>query len=203
MVVQIQCDRARDVQRGVDGNILRQLIGAVGQAAGYRYIGADVILRQRNNRLALAAQRHWVPLRRGRLGRGSLLRFLFFLRRFRLRLDFLLLLCRCRAVVLRGKSRCRQQRQTQAQCCQNAEYSFLHRDPSVMKVVWFFLWKNQGDIPLENLLLRFEGFEPLLGLLDGLLNDICRHSMQIHLQDYCCDRRPLFLRDVVQFERAV
>ena len=32
------------------------------------------------------------------------------------------------------KGRCGQQRQAQAQRCQNAQKSFLHRDPSVMKV---------------------------------------------------------------------
>ena len=44
-----------------------------------------------------------------------------------------------------------QQHQAERQRSQNAQYSFLHRDPSMMKVIWFLLWRNQGDIPLPKI----------------------------------------------------
>ena len=45
-------------------------------------------------------------------------------------------------------ARAHAQDKAQHQRRQNPEYSFLHRDPSMMKVIWFLLWRNQGDIPL-------------------------------------------------------
>ena len=120
MSVQIQRHGSLNFQRAAfNRHISAQLIGAVGQAAGH--IIADVALRQLDNCLALATQRH-----RDAVLRRRLLRWVHFRLALRLfwvcfRIYFLLLLllrffCRGRAAFLRGKGRHRQQRQTQAQC---------------------------------------------------------------------------------------
>ena len=53
-----------------------------------------------------------------------------------------------------------QQRQAQAQSRQNAQKSFLHRDPSIMKVIWFLQRRNQGDIPLPKIYFSVRASKP-------------------------------------------
>ena len=36
----------------------------------------------------------------------------------------------------------------QRQRHEHTQKPFFHRDPSMIKVIWFLLWRNQGDIPL-------------------------------------------------------
>ena len=40
----------------------------------------------------------------------------------------------------------------------------------MMKVIWFLLWRNQGDTPCLNLFFR-QGLKALFRLPDGLLDD--------------------------------
>ena len=195
MAVQVHGDVALDLQPLGDGDVIRQLhdivrAGPDGGAEGVRRGGlcrrasqrqmegrflSDVIVRQRAAILQLLARKNEPLL----VGRGAFLVLNFLLHSFNAVGGFHLqrdgLAGRRFDKKLHG-ARAHAQGKAQHQRRQNPEYSFLHRDPSMMKVYGASNRCTKGISPCQNLLFR-QGFKAIFRLLDGLLDDACCHRV--------------------------